>query len=114
MLCNQAFGHDAAADQMVLDDPFEHGRIASGVPGALGVHDGDRPAFADAQAVRLGAQDAALLRQIQLSQTPLEELPRFEPARCVAALRGGLISAEKDVSPGDRHADGNGDLLLFG
>src|ERR1043166_9550907 len=96
---------DAAVDQMLLDDALEDGRIARGIPRAFGVDDGDRPAFADPQAVRLRAEDAPLLRQPELLQSPLEKLPRGETAILVAALRVRLIAAEKDVPP--CHADAN-------
>ena len=75
------------------------------VPGALGIDDGDRTAFADAKAVRLGAQDAALLGQPELLEAPLQKVPRREAAILVAAFRLRLIAAEKDVPPRDRHAD---------
>ena len=75
MLRDQRIVDDAAADEMFLDDPLEHRRIALPVPRAFGIDDGDRPAFADAQAVRLGAQDAALLGQAELLQPPPSESP---------------------------------------
>ena len=67
------------------------------VPRALGIDDRNRAAFADAEAIGLGAQDAALLGQAELLQAALQELPRREAAILVAAFRLGLIAAEKDV-----------------
>src|SRR2546428_7798564 len=96
---------DATADQMFIDDSPEHRRIAAAVPRALGINDCDRTAFADSQAVRLRAKDAALLRQAKLPQAVLEELPRREATIFLTAFRLGLIAAEKDVPPRDRHAD---------
>ena len=87
-------------------------RIAFAVPGAFGIDDRNRAALADAQAVGLGAQDAALLRQPELLQPPLQKVPGRQPAFLVAALRRGLIAAEKDVPPRDRDADRIGDLSL--
>src|SRR4051812_22964063 len=90
---------------MFLDDPLEDRRVALPVPGTLGIDDGDRPAFADAQAVRLRAKHAALLRQAECLQARLQIVPRREAAILVAAFRLRLIAAEKDVPPGGGNAD---------
>ena len=112
MLGDEIFRHDAAADQVLLDDPLEHRRIALAVPGAFRIDDGDRAALADAQAVRLRPQDAALVRELQFLQAPLQEVPRGQAALLVAALRVRLVAAEKDVTPGDWDADGRRDVAL--
>src|SRR5947207_12748658 len=112
MFTNQAVRDDAPFDEMFLNDALEHRGIAFAVPGTFGVHNGNRAAFADAEAVRFRAQDAALLRQLQLLQPPLEELPRGKAALLVAALRLCLIAAEKDVAPRDRNTDAGGDVAL--
>src|SRR5438309_5278452 len=91
---------------MLLDNPLEDRRIAARVPRALGIDDRNRSAFADAQAVRFRAEDAALLGEPELPKAPLQELPRGEAALLVAALRRRLIAAEKDVAARDGHADG--------
>ena len=109
---NQTVLNDVPADEMFLDDALDRGRIAVSVPGAFRIDDRDGPAFADAQAVRFRAQDAALLRQSQLLQSPFEKIPRVDAAIFLAAFRIGLIAAEKNVPTGDRHADRVGDLLL--
>src|SRR5713101_3205014 len=88
---------------MFLDDSLENRRIAVRVPGALGIDDGNRSALANPKAVCFCPQDAALLRQPTLLQPALEQLPRRQTAIFFAALRVGLIAAEKDVPP--RHAD---------
>jgi hypothetical protein len=46
---------------MLLDDPLEDRRIALAVPRPFRIDDGDWTAVADAKAIGLGAQDAALL-----------------------------------------------------
>src|SRR6185436_15351378 len=97
MMRDQRVHDDAAADQMFLDDPLENRRVALAVPGAFGVDDGNRPAFTDAQAVRLGSQDATLFGQPKLLEAPLQEVPCRKAAILVAAFRLGLIAAEKDV-----------------
>jgi hypothetical protein len=112
MFTDQAIGDDPPFDEMFLNNALENRGITFSVPGTFGVHDSNGAAFADAQAVRLRAQDAALLRQLQLLEAPLEELPRRKAALLVAALRLCLVAAEKDVPPGDRNADACGDVAL--
>src|SRR5262245_64732521 len=90
---------------MLLNDPLEHRRIAGAVPRALWIDDGDRSAFADAQAVRFRSQDAALLRQPELLQACFQKLPRGEAAILVAALRLRLVAAEENMAARDGHAD---------
>ena len=99
MLEDDVVEHGATADQVLLDDSLEHRWIASAVPRALRVDHGDRPLLADAQAVGLGAVDAALLREAELPEAPLEVVPGREPALLLAALGGGLVAAEEDVPP---------------
>ena len=51
-------------------------RRAAAVPGAVGVHDRDRPLAADPEAADLGAVDSALgLVEAELAQAPLQVLP---------------------------------------
>src|SRR5215831_15811148 len=97
---------------MLLDDLFEHWRIAASVPRSLGIDDGNRSAFADAQAVGLRAKDAALLRQAKLLQPALQEIPGREPALLFTTFGIRLIAAEKDMPVRDRNANrpGNGAL----
>src|SRR5688572_22951033 len=109
---DEQIGDDAAADQVFLDDALEGRRIAFTVPGALRVDERDRPALADAQAIRLGAQNASLVRQTELRQAFLQKLPRGDTAFPVAALRRRLFGAKKNVSAGDGHADRVGDFEL--
>src|SRR5690349_7262362 len=97
-------GNLATADQVLLDDAFEHGLVALRIPRALRVDDCDRPALADAEAVRLGAQDTALFRELQLLEPPLQEVPRCQTAFLVAAHRRRLVAAEKDVAARHIHA----------
>src|SRR5436309_12570642 len=112
MLNDQTVLDDAAADEMLLDDALEHRRIALTVPSAFWVHHRDRSAFADPQAVRLRAQNPALLRQPELFEPSLQEVPRSQPAIFFAALRRRLIAAEEDVPPRHRNADARCDGTL--
>src|SRR5215470_3279417 len=97
---------------MLLDDPLEDRWIARRIPRAFGVDDRDRTALADAQAVGLRPQDASLFRQAELLQPALQEIPRRQAAILLAALRVGLIAAEKNVAPRDRDADALRDVAL--
>jgi hypothetical protein len=102
---DQVSRDDPAADQVLLNDALEHRRITFAVPGAFRIDDRNRTAFANAQAVGLGAQDPAPVRQAELLQPPFQKVPRGQPAFLLAALRRRLIAAEKDVPPGNRDAD---------
>src|SRR5262245_10426178 len=112
MTRNHELANRLAANEMLLDDPLEDRRIAGGVPQPFRIDHGNGSAFADTQAVRFGAEDAALLRQAELLQPALEELPRREAAILVAALRVGLIAAEENVTLCDRDADAHRDGVL--
>src|SRR5262245_43428074 len=105
MLGDQIIGHDPSMQEMLMDDLLEHGRIAVPVPGTLGIDDRNGSALAYAQAIRFRAQDPALLRQPQFFEPLLQELPRFESAFLLAALRFRLIAAEKDMPARHRDAD---------
>src|SRR5437016_2710404 len=75
---DRVLGDRPPADQVLLDDPVEDGRLAAPVPDPLRIDDGDRPARADPQAVRLRPLDPALLREPELLQAALQVLPRLE------------------------------------
>ena len=109
---NQAVLDDAAADEMLLDDSLEDGRIALPVPGALRIHDRDRTAFADPEAIGLRPQDPAPLGQTELLQPCLQVFPGCDAAILVAAFRLGLLAAEKNVPARHGHADGFRDPLF--
>src|SRR5258708_32453586 len=96
---NERRVHNAAADQVFLDDPLEDRRIALRVPRALGIDDGDGAAFADAKTVRFRPQRAALLGEPEFLEPALEKLPCRQAAIFLAAFPVRLIAAEKDVTP---------------
>src|SRR5262249_23217143 len=112
MLSNEGVDDRPAADEMLLNNPLEDRRIAFAVPGTIGIDNGNRSAFADAQAVGFRSHDAALLRQPQLLQAGFQKLPGGEAAILVAALGFGLVAAEKHVPLRDRHADALRDRAL--
>src|SRR6187431_847781 len=104
------FSRKLSTDQVCLNDCFEHRRVTVCIPGALRIDDGYWSTFADTQAVRLRAEDAALLGEAQFLQPPLEVIPGGQAALFVAALRVRLVAAEKDVAVGVRDADFGSDL----
>ena len=104
--------NDASLDEMLLDDPLEDRRVALTVPSTFGIHNGDRAAFADSQAVRLRSQNPALVGQAKFLQALLEKVPRDEPAFLLATFGRRLIAAEKDVAPCFRYSDGGSNAFL--
>jgi hypothetical protein len=94
-----------AADEVFLNDSFEDCGVAAAVPDALGINHRNRPAVADPQAVDFRAEDPTLLGQRQLPEAALEKFPRRKPPILLAALGVGLIAAQKNVTPGNRHAN---------
>ena len=59
--CKHELLHRSTSHEVLLDDPFEHRRVAVVVPGPFRIDDGDGSLLADAQAIGLGAVDPALL-----------------------------------------------------
>ena len=109
---DQVFTNDAPGNQVFLNNPFEHRRIALAVPGAFRVHDRNRTALADAEAVGFRAKDAALFGELQLFETTLQKTPCGQAPVLVAAFGFGLIAAKKNVAAGDRDANALRDVLL--
>jgi hypothetical protein len=108
----QSVPDDPSTDEMFLDDALQYRRVASGVPGAFGIDDSNRSTFTDAKAVRFGAKNPALLRKAELLQTTLQVFPGSEPTLLLTAFGRGLVAAEKDVPPRNRHTDRYGDVPL--
>ena len=109
---DQIFIHDAAGDQMFLNDSLQHRWIALAVPGPFRVYNRNRPAFADAETVGFRPKNAALFGELQLFEPSLQERPRGEPTLLLTAFRFGLIAAEKNMAPRDRHPDAGRDFSL--
>src|SRR5262245_52243711 len=112
MLFDQEFVDDAAGNQVLLNDALQYGGIAGGIPGTFGVYHGNRASFTDPEAVGLRPEDAALIGETKLLQTPLEEFPRSESPFFLAAFGGRLIAAKKDMTSALRDTDGAGDRPL--
>jgi len=109
---DQVFTYDAAGDQMFLNDSLQHGRITLSIPSTFRVDDCNRTTFADAEAVGFRPKDAALLRELQFFETPLQERPCRETTFLLTAFRFGLIAAEKDMASRDGHTDARRDFSL--
>jgi hypothetical protein len=112
-LSEDIFPHRNTGRQVLVDDPFEHGRIAFPVPCAFGVHHRDRPLLADPQTIGLAAIDAALLRESQFLEASLEKVPRCETALSFTAFGFRLVGAQEDVPPDDGNAEGFGFAVEF-
>src|SRR5687768_2097101 len=101
--CQRTFeDHELAdrltADQMFLEDTFEHGRIALPVPDPIGIDHGDGAAAADVEAVGAGGVDAFLARKPQLLEALVQVLPGADRPLAAAALGLGRIAAEEHVA----------------
>ena len=112
MLLDQQILDDPSADQMLLDYPLERRRVAFAVPRALGIDDCYRAAFTDPEAIHLRAKYSALIRQAQVGESLLQELPGFHAARQVAAFWLRLLGAKEDVAARDGHANRLGNFTF--
>ena len=77
--CNRGereLGDRSPANEMLLDDALQIGGCAFAIPDAVRINHRDRPSGADAQALRLGAQHAALpIGEVQFLQAALQIFP---------------------------------------
>src|SRR5262245_46215218 len=112
MMLEGVLGNRPPADQVFLNDAFEHRRVARTIPRPFWIHDSDRSAFTNPETVRFGPEHTTLFAQTELFEPSFEKLPRNEPTLLVATLRCGLVAAEKDMATGDRDADRSGDVAL--
>lgn len=94
-----------SAQEVLVHDPVEYGRVAGAVPDPLGVNDSDRPSLADPQAADASPQNASLLREPSFPEPVLEVLPRREGTLSVRTLRVFPVGAEENVPAGDGDAD---------
>jgi hypothetical protein len=108
MLEDEILLHQTAPNEVFLNDPLQHRRIAVMVPRAFGVHDGDRPTLANAKAIRLRPIDAPVLGETELFEATLQVIPRFQGARLVTTLGFCLVTTEEDVPANGR------DTQIFG
>jgi len=99
-------GHDAALDEVLLDDALQVGGRARVVPDPIGVDYRDGSVFTDPQAVGFAAEDRALLpsrrAETEFSQASFEVIPGSQTRGAVAAFGFGWVGAEEDVAPEER------------
>ncbi len=91
------FCHWNAANQMFLNDPFEHCWRATVVPDAFWIDHRHWPSEANPQATNLAPQDARSPTQSKFAEPPFEKLPRSNTSRAVAAFGLVRIGAQEDV-----------------
>lgn len=108
------FFHDSAANQMLLNNPFQNFRRARVVPNRFRINDRDWPVRADAQAVGFGAIDQPFRAgEFQFFKPLLQELPGRQALFFRSAFSLGLIGAEKNMSLIFLHAVGFRRRLQF-
>ena len=108
------FGHNFAADKVLLNDALKDFWFAGMVPHGFRINDGDWSMYADAQTVGFGAIDQRLrVNQIQLLEPALEILPRLEANFPGSAFRFRLVRAEKNVAVVFGEAKNLGNFLEF-
>ncbi len=90
--------YDAAIDQMLLDNDFEHLGGAGVVPDTFGVDYGYGAVLTYSQAIDFAAVDISLVRQSQFAKSFFQEFPGLQTCFLLAAFRVGLVGAQKDVT----------------
>ncbi len=88
------------ADEVLLDDYFQHFRGAGVIPCAFWINDGDGAVEADAQAIRLGAEDFGIFAtgEVELLEAGFEKFPGCEAGFFGATFRFRLIGTKEDVA----------------
>ena len=59
VMLDEVLDNETAANQVLLDEALQHGRVAPGAPRAFGIHDRDQAAFADAEVIDLRPRHAS-------------------------------------------------------
>jgi len=90
---------------VLLNDPFEHRRVAAVIPHSFGPDDRDRARLAHPQTIDLGPCDAAAFGQSQNFQARFQIVPCNETALAIAAFGLGLVAAQENVPPGVEAAE---------
>jgi hypothetical protein len=93
------FRHGFSADEMFLNDAFQHSRRATVIPNAFGINDRDGAARADAQATSFAAKHERVgTDEVQFFEALLEKFPRGEGLFARATLGFVRVGAEKDMA----------------
>jgi len=100
VLSKSKFAHDLSADEVFLNDSFENRRRAGVIPSTFRIHDGDRAAAANSQAIRFRAIDQRVWSdESEFLEPPLQVIPRFQAGFARAALGFSWIGTQEDVAP---------------
>lgn len=88
------FGNNLSADEMFLDDSFQHGRRTRVIPNRFRINDRDGAMDANTQAIGFRAIDQRFsLGEIQFFQSLFQEFPRLQAGLLCAAFGFGLVRA---------------------
>lgn len=82
---------------MVLDDSFQHLLVTGMVPDAIRPDDGDRPRFADSQAIGLAPGNTTVIGEPELAQSLLEIFPSLAAIFARTAFPLARFGAKEDV-----------------
>ena len=91
-------GYRYAANEMFLDDPFQHLRGTPPIPNTVRINHRNRTLLTQLQTVSLSTVDLTTLYQPKLVQTPFEEIPGLDAVVLFRTFRFGLVGAQKDVT----------------
>ena len=78
MLKENKFAYRLSADEMFLNNSFQHGRRTRVIPNSVRIHDSNGTVAANSHAVRLGPRDTAVLAEAKLLQAAFEKVPRLK------------------------------------
>ena len=95
---DQVLINRSTADQVFLDDLFQHLRGAVAIPGAFRINHGHRSVHAELQAIDFAAVNPALFYQVELYKAALKIFPRFKAGFAGRALWLALIAAQQNVA----------------
>ena len=99
IFCQSKFLDHVAIDQMLLDDPFQHGRCTRVIPNTFRINYGDRSLRAYAQAIGLGPVHQRFRTcELQFLQAPFQIFPGFEAFLFGRAFWFGLVGAQKNMA----------------
>lgn len=85
-------------NEVLLNNPLQHRRVAVSVPGSFGVDHCNRTAEADTKAIGLGTEYSAPPGELQFFQSLFEKVPGDERSFPVAAFRLALVATQEDVA----------------
>ena len=102
---NQRIPNGSTRNEVLLDNPLKHWRVALAIPRALRIYDSNRPALAYAEAVRLRSEHATTPGKTQFLEPPFQVVPGVKTALFIAALGVRLIATEENMPSGGVDAE---------